>query len=82
MKKQIHPDYRNVIFRDTTCDFEILIGSCVKTTEKGKWKDGKEYPLHRVEISSASHPFFAGTDKILDSEGRVEKFNRKFKLKS
>lgn len=82
MKKQIHPDYRDVIFRDTTCDFEILIGSSVKTTEKGKWKDGKEYPLHRVEISSASHPFFAGTDKILDSEGRVEKFNRKFKLKN
>lgn len=81
MKKDIHPEYKNVIFRDITCDFELLIPSSIKTKETGKWKDGKEYPLCRMEISSASHPFYTGTDKIVDSEGRVEKFNRRFKLK-
>ena len=81
MKKDIHPVYRNIIFKDITCNFEVLIASSIKTKETGKWKDGKEYPLFRVEISSASHPFYTGTDRIVDSEGRVEKFNRRFNLK-
>ena len=75
MKKEIHPDnYRPVIFVDNSSDAQFLIGSTVKTDEKGKWKDGKEYDLFRVEISSASHPFYTGQEKVLDTAGRVEKF--------
>ena len=72
--------YRKVVFKDTSADFEVLINSTVKTKETIKWRDGNEYPLFKIEISSASHPFFTGTDKILDSEGRVEKFKRRFNL--
>jgi len=75
MKKDIHPEnYRDVIFVDNSSDTRFLIGSTVETDEKGKWEDGKEYPLHRVEISSASHPFYTGKDKVIDAAGRVEKF--------
>ena len=73
-------NYRKVVFKDTSADFEVLINSSVKTKETIKWRDGNEYPLFKIEISSASHPFFTGTDKILDSEGRVEKFKRRFNL--
>ena len=75
MKKDIHPaNYRQVIFRDNSSGTEFLIGSTIKTTETSKWTDGKEYPLFAVEISSASHPFYTGNDKIIDTAGRVEKF--------
>lgn len=74
MKKDIHPkNYRKVIFLDASNDTMFLIGSTIKTTEKGKY-DGKEYDLTRVEISSSSHPFYTGNEKVLDSAGRVEKF--------
>lgn len=75
MKKDIHPkDYRPVIFHDNGSGERFLIGSTVKTEETGKWDDGKEYPLYQVEISSASHPFYTGKEKVLDTAGRVEKF--------
>jgi len=75
MKKDIHPDnYRQVIFRDNSSGEEFLIGSAVETTETSKWTDGKEYPLFSVEISSASHPFYTGKEKMMDTAGRVEKF--------
>lgn len=75
MKKDIHPDnYRYVIFRDNSSGKEFLIGSAVETTETSKWTDGKEYPLYSVEISSASHPFYTGKEKMIDTAGRVEKF--------
>jgi large subunit ribosomal protein L31 len=78
MKKDIHPDnYRPVLFVDNSNDAEFVISSTVKTTETAKAKDGKEYPVYRVEITSASHPFYTGNEKILDTAGRVEKFKAK-----
>ena len=75
MKKDLHPDtYRQVIFEDSTSGKRFLIGSTIETTKKDKWEDGKEYPVYQVEISSASHPFYTGTAKTIDTAGRVEKF--------
>ncbi|MDO8561800.1 MAG: type B 50S ribosomal protein L31 [bacterium] len=75
MKKDIHPkEYRQVIFSDGTSGKDFLIGSTVKTTKNAKWTDGKEYPVFNVEISSASHPFYTGQSKTIDTAGRVEKF--------
>ena len=75
MKKDIHPtDYRPVIFEDVTAGKRFLIASTVKTSKTSKWEDGKEYPTYEVEISSASHPFYTGTSKIVDTAGRVERF--------
>lgn len=75
MKKEIHPqNYRPVIFEDSTMGAQFLVSSVVDTKETGKWTDGKEYPLFKVEISSASHPFYTGTENIIDTAGRVEKF--------
>ena len=78
MKKGIHPNYRPVVFMDHAADFSFLCASTVETDEKTTWTDGKEYPLYRVEISSASHPFFTGKMKFLDTTGRVEKFQKKY----
>lgn len=78
MKKDIHPNYRPVVFMDHAANFSFLTSSTVKTTETTKWTDGNEYPLYRVEISSASHPFFTGKMKFVDAAGRVEKFQKKF----
>ncbi len=75
MKKDIHPeDYRLVIFEDVTAGKRFLLGSTIETSRTDKWDDGKEYPLFQVEISSASHPFYTGTAKTIDTAGRVEKF--------
>lgn len=75
MKKDIHPEnYRPVVFEDTSAGARFLVSSVVHTKEETKWTDGKTYPLFKVEISSASHPFYTGTENILDSAGRVEKF--------
>ena len=81
MQKGIHPDYRPVVFKDISTDFSILTKSCVQTNDKITWEDGNEYPLMKVEISSASHPFFTGTQKIVDTEGRVERFRKKYATK-
>jgi large subunit ribosomal protein L31 len=75
MKKDIHPhDYRPVIFADNSSDGRFLISSTIKTTETAKWTDGKEYPVYKLEISSASHPFYTNQEKTIDTAGRVEKF--------
>ncbi len=76
MKKDIHPkDYRKVLFIDNSNDTEFLVSSAVATSETAKAKtDGKEYPVYHLEISSASHPFYTGTEKSLDTAGRAEKF--------
>lgn len=75
MKKDIHPtNYRPVIFEDTTVGARFLVSSTVDTKETSKWTDGKEYPVYKIEISSASHPFYTGTENIIDTAGRVEKF--------
>jgi len=75
MKKDAQiKEYRSVIFLDTSSGKKFLIPSTIETKETGKWEDGKTYPQHKVEISSASHPFYTGQEKILDTAGRVEKF--------
>lgn len=79
MKENAHPLYRDVVFRDVSSNFEILTRSTIATKDTIKWKDGNEYPLVNVEISSASHPFFTGQERFIDAEGRVERFLSKFK---
>lgn len=75
MKTDLHPkDYRLVVFQDTSSDFKILTRSTATSNETIKWEDGNEYPLIKVHVSSASHPFFTGEEKVLDIEGRVDKF--------
>ena len=78
MKKDIHPDYHEVVFLDQSTGFKFLTRSTIRSKEKVKWEDGKEYPLVKVDISSASHPYFTGKMKYVDSAGRVEKFQRKY----
>lgn len=82
MKKDIHPEYKDVIFWDTSSDFKFMSRSTLKTKETIKWTDGKEYPVIKVEVSSASHPFFTGKKMFVDSAGRVEKFQKKYKKTS
>ncbi|TNE89199.1 MAG: type B 50S ribosomal protein L31 [Deltaproteobacteria bacterium] len=77
MKADIHPEYRQVLFRDISCDFEFVTGSCVKTDQTAEF-EGQEYPLVVIDISSESHPFYTGTQKLMDTAGRVEKFYRKY----
>ena len=75
MKKDLHPkDYQYVVFSDEAAKFSFLTRSTAKSEEKIKWTDGKEYPLVKMQISSASHPFFTGEEKIIDTEGRVDRF--------
>ena len=81
MKKDIHPKYRPVVFSDDSAKFSFLTRSTVQTRDTIVWKDGKEYPLYKLDISSASHPFYTGTQKIVDTEGRVDRFLRKYNLK-
>jgi len=82
MKKDIHPKYREVVFLDAAANFSFVSRSTVNTTDTIQWTDGKEYPLYKVEISSASHPFFTGKMKFLDTTGRVEKFQKKYQNSS
>ena len=82
MKKDIHPDYREVVFHDTSSDYKFLTRSTLKTKDTIKWEDGKEYPLIKVEVSSASHPFFTGKKMFVDTAGRVEKFKNKYQKKA
>ena len=78
MKADIHPDYRPVVFQDTSSGDTFLTRSTIETSETIEWEDGNTYPLAKVEISSASHPFFTGTMKIVDTAGRVERFERRY----
>ena len=81
MKQGIHPNYRPVVFQDGSCEFSILTRSTIQTPDTIQWEDGKTYPLVKLEISSGSHPFFTGKQKLLDTAGRVEKFNKKYAKK-
>ena len=81
MKKGIHPDYRNVVFHDVQSDFKFMTRSTMTSDEKIKWEDCNEYPLIKIEVSSASHPYYTGKKIFVDTAGRVEKFNRKYKKK-
>jgi large subunit ribosomal protein L31 len=74
MKKDIHPEnYRMVIFHDNSSDEQILIGSTIETTQTSTWTDGKEYPMKKVDVTSASHPFYTGQEKVMDTAGRVDR---------
>jgi len=78
MKTDIHPDYRPVVFVDAAANFSFLTKSTVRTNETIEWEDGNTYPLAKVEISAASHPFFTGQMRIVDTAGRVERFERRY----
>jgi len=81
MKKETHPEnYRYVVFQDSSCDYQFLTKSTIATQETIKWKDGKEYPLYRLEISNESHPFFTGKQNLIDTAGRIEKYMQKYNL--
>lgn len=78
MKSNIHPEYRTVIFHDTSVDEYFLIGSTLQTDRSIEWKDGKIYPYFTIEVSSKSHPFYTGKQRVVQKEGRVANFNRRF----
>ena len=79
MKSEIHPEYNTVVFRDLASGFSFLTRSTVSSDKTIQWEDGNTYPVFDVEISSASHPFYTGKQRILDSAGRVERFNERYK---
>lgn len=79
MKTGIHPDYHPVVFRDLASDKSFLTYSTAGSAKTVEWEDGNTYPLIEVEISSESHPFYTGKQRIMDSAGRVERFNQRFK---
>ncbi|RZA20015.1 MAG: type B 50S ribosomal protein L31 [Lysobacteraceae bacterium] len=78
MKAGIHPEYRDVVFQDVTSDFKILTRSTLSSKETVKWEDGNEYPLVKIEVSSSSHPFYTGQNKLIDTSGRVDKFRKRY----
>jgi large subunit ribosomal protein L31 len=78
MKQGIHPDYHPVVFRDASAGFAFLTRSTATPGATIEWEDGETYPVLDVEVSSASHPFYTGTARVLDTAGRVEKFNRRY----
>jgi large subunit ribosomal protein L31 len=82
MREGIHPKYDFVIFRDTSANWSMLTRSTRSAKETMKWEDGNEYPVLDVDISSASHPFYTGKQKLVDTAGRIEKFKRKYEKKS
>jgi large subunit ribosomal protein L31 len=82
MKKGIHPEnYRPVVFKDMSIEHAFLVRSSVETSDTIEWEDGNTYPLVKLEISDKSHPFFTGKQKLMDSTGRVDRFNKKYGLK-
>ncbi len=79
MKSSIHPqNYRPVVFSDDAAGFAFLTQSTIATEDEIKWEDGNTYPLVKLPVSSASHPFFTGEEKIIDTEGRVDRFKSRF----
>lgn len=78
MKKDIHPDYRPVVFQDTSANHAFLTRSTVKTDKTIPWEDGNTYPLVTVEILNVSHPFYTGQQKLVDTAGRVERFRNRY----
>ncbi|TXK62517.1 type B 50S ribosomal protein L31 [Alkalisalibacterium limincola] len=78
MKADIHPNYGPVVFQDVSSDFAFLTRSTISSKEKIKWEDGNEYPLVKLEVTSASHPFYTGKQKSLDVGGRVDRFRKRY----
>ncbi len=78
MKKNLHPQMHNVVFKDISCDYAFLTQSTMTSKETIVWEDGNEYPLIKVEISSASHPFYTGKQRALKAEGRIDRFLKRY----
>lgn len=81
MRENIHPEYQEVLFEDSSTGAKFIIGSTLQPKEKTTF-EGKEYPLYKVPVSSASHPFFTKATQFMDTEGRVDKFTKKYQRKS
>jgi large subunit ribosomal protein L31 len=83
MKKGIHPDsYRLVVFKDMSNGHAFLSRSTAGSKETVKWEDGNDYPLVKLEISNTSHPFFTGKNMLVDTAGRIDKFNKRYAKKA
>jgi large subunit ribosomal protein L31 len=80
MKQGIHPDYHPVVFRDISADFAFLTRSTITSEKTVEWSDGRTYPVVDVDVSSASHPFYTGRSRVLDTAGRVERFRQRYGL--
>jgi large subunit ribosomal protein L31 len=80
MKKDIHPDYQEILFVDSSTGYKFVCGSTLKPEGKEMF-EGKEYPVYYVSVSSASHPFFTGSKQFVDTEGRVDKFLKRYAKK-
>lgn len=78
MKADIHPNYKEVVFQDLSSDFSFLTRSTLSSKEKITWTDGNEYALIKVDITSASHPFYTGKQKVMDTGGRVDRFRKRY----
>lgn len=78
MKHGIHPDYHPVVFRDASTGDSFLTRSTATASATVEWTDGKTYPLIVLDVTSASHPYWTGTARLLDTEGQVEKFRRRY----
>ena len=78
MRPTIHPVSRPVVFRDRAAGFQLLTRSTVRTERTVEWEDGNTYPVVDVEISSASHPLYTGSTRVVDTAGRVERFQRRY----
>ncbi len=81
MKKEGHPPYQEILFVDSSTGFRFVCGSTLRPKEKEVF-EGKEYPVYKVPVSSASHPFFTGSTSFIDSEGRVDKFVKRYAKKA
>ena len=81
MKTDTHPDYREVVFHDLSCDFKFITRSTINTRETIDF-EGKQYPLVKIEVSAESHPFFTGKQKLVDTAGRVDRFNKRYGRKT
>jgi len=78
VKADIHPKYRPVVFQDVTSDFSFLTRSTLSSKDTVKWEDGQDYPLIKIEVSSHSHPFYTGKQKMMDTSGRVDRFRKRY----
>ena len=81
MKADIHPQYKDVVFQDVTSNFAFLTRSTLSSKETIKWEDGNEYPVIKLEISNTSHPFYTGKNMLVDTAGRIDKFNKRYAKK-
>ena len=82
MKKDLHPEYREVVFQDTSSDFKFITRSTMNSSETITMEDGKTYPVIKVEVSSASHPFYTGKNLFVDTAGRIDKFKQRYAKKA